>query len=177
MSLKLVLKKIFILLLGPFVRLIQYFASQIQVPHEHTSISVVSEVKKYFLKDSARFLADNLEGAMLFDSKESLWVFAMSKISVSGGLRLELGVFSGYSINYFASKMSDEIIFGFDSFEGLAEDWEGTDHKKGHFSLDGNLPSVQPNVKLVKGWFDKTIPTWAQKNAEGVAFLHMDADT
>ena len=37
-------------------------------------------------------------------------------------------------------------MIGFDSFEGLREDWAGTDVEKGHFNLDGKIPKLNKNV-------------------------------
>ena len=51
---------------------------------------------------------------------------------------LEFGVFKGDSTKLFASFLSDQkrIIYGFDSFEGLDEEWISTDYNpKGKFSL------------------------------------------
>ena len=43
----------------------------------------------------------------------------------SDNLYIEFGVFSGTSINYFSKNLKKKI-YGFDSFEGLKEDWVGT---------------------------------------------------
>ena len=39
-----------------------------------------------------------------------------------------------------------------------------------------NLPSVRENVRLIKGWFDKTIPVFIAKNLSVIRFLHIDCD-
>jgi hypothetical protein len=93
-------------------------------------------------------------------------------------LWLEFGVASGNTINYI-SKFTDKYVFGFDSFEGLPEKWrDGFD--KGTFSRNGNLPQVNSNVKLIKGWFDETLPLFVNnfKNStkNKISFIHMDAD-
>lgn len=72
-------------------------------------------------------------------------------------LILEFGVWMASSINNIALMYPDRWIFGFDSFEGLPEDWSGL-FVKGSFNLDGKLPKVRPNVFLIKGWFSDTIP-------------------
>jgi hypothetical protein len=46
---------------------------------------------------------------------------------------------------------------------------------KGAFALE-NLPRVEKNVKLIKGWFDKTLPTFIQKEKRDIAYLHVDCD-
>jgi hypothetical protein len=90
-------------------------------------------------------------------------------------LWLEFGVFSGNTINYISNFTSGKV-YGFDSFEGLPETWRpGFD--KGAFDRNGNLPIVQENVELVKGWFNESLPTFLDSHpGEKVTFLHLDAD-
>jgi len=89
------------------------------------------------------------------------------------GLYCEFGVYTGTSINYIASKI-DRTIHGFDSFEGLPEDWR-TSYSKGKFSVS-ELPKVRDNVKLHKGWFNESLPVWAKENPGPILFMHLDAD-
>lgn len=89
-------------------------------------------------------------------------------------LWLEFGVATGKTINYISSFTTDNV-YGFDSFEGLPEKWrDGYD--KGCFSTNGVLPEVNENVKLVKGWFNDTLPTFIKSQNKKVSFIHMDAD-
>jgi transposase-like protein len=105
------------------------------------------------------------------------------------GLWLEFGVWVGTSINIIADCMrflgkGDQIIHGFDSFEGLPEDWvdpetgERQDEGyKGCFDLQGEFPSKRfHNIKYVKGWFDESLPSFVEENTGPVAFLHIDSD-
>jgi hypothetical protein len=89
-------------------------------------------------------------------------------------LWLEFGVASGRTINYI-SKFTNDKVYGFDSFEGLPEKWrDGFD--KGAFSRNGNLPKVNDNVELIKGWFDDTLPKFIEKhNNKKVSFIHTTA--
>ncbi len=89
-------------------------------------------------------------------------------------LWLEFGVASGRTINYI-SRFTTEKVYGFDSFEGLPEKWrKGFD--KGAFSRNGNLPQVNENVELIKGWFNETLEDFIKKHNKKVSFIHMDAD-
>jgi hypothetical protein len=89
-------------------------------------------------------------------------------------LWLEFGVASGHSINYISNFTTDKV-YGFDSFEGLPEKWrDGFD--KGAFNQNGNLPHVNPNVELIKGWFNETLLPFIQTHNKKVSFIHMDAD-
>jgi len=89
-------------------------------------------------------------------------------------LWLEFGVAGGTTINYI-SKFTQDKVYGFDSFEGLPEKWrDGFD--KGAFSQQGNMPIVNGNVELIKGWFNETLPTFIKSQNKKVSFIHMDAD-
>ena len=104
------------------------------------------------------------------------YVFENNLVNTSG-LLLEFGVFSGNTINYFSTKTAGPV-YGFDSFEGLPESWGRTDMNfdKGAFNLNGNLPRVNPNVTLIKGWFNETLPKFLKENQGPITFLHIDCD-
>ncbi|HEX3856611.1 MAG TPA: class I SAM-dependent methyltransferase [Verrucomicrobiae bacterium] len=86
----------------------------------------------------------------------------------------EFGVFTGSTINHIAA-MTPKTAFGFDSFEGLPEDWQAMGARKGHFAVK-KLPEVRQNVTLVKGWFDQTLPVFLEQNKGMIGFLHVDCD-
>ena len=88
-------------------------------------------------------------------------------------------MFEGYSINYFARHLDGFEFFGFDSFEGLEENWYGhPGYGKGTFSLSGVLPKVDEKVILIKGWFESTVPDFLQGFVQtNLLIVHMDADT
>ena len=89
-------------------------------------------------------------------------------------LWLEFGVAEGKTINYI-SKFTKNTVYGFDSFIGLPEKWrDGFD--KGAFTRNGELPKVNSNVTLIKGWFNETLPTFINEQNKKVSFLHLDAD-
>jgi hypothetical protein len=128
------------------------------------------------ISDSADYADNKMMSAMMFNKREQLWDFSLSKIQTDG-LFGEFGVFEGYSINYFANKFPNHSFHGFDSFEGLQEDWSGWILTKGSFDLGGVLPKVKKNVHLHKGWFDETLPIFLQSNQENFSFIHIDCDT
>jgi O-methyltransferase len=92
---------------------------------------------------------------------------------------LEFGVFQGDSIRQWVrlNQHKDSRFFGFDSFEGLPQDWRAG-QAKGHFDVAGALPQIDdPRVKFVKGWFEDTIPSFARDfSAKNRLLLHLDAD-
>jgi len=90
-------------------------------------------------------------------------------------LWLEFGVYQGTSTNYI-SRFTHDIIYGFDSFEGLPEKWRDG-YEKGVFNRQGSMPSVSQNVRLIKGWFHDTLPDFMKGiNNQKISFLHIDSD-
>lgn len=108
-----------------------------------------------------------------FKTRLDLFKASFTNIKVEG-LYLEFGVYNGKSINNFIAALNpDKQIYGFDSFEGLPEDY--TDSiKKNVFST--KIPEVRDNVSLIPGWFNDTLKSFLKDYKEKVAFLHMDAD-
>lgn len=103
--------------------------------------------------------------------------YAASIISDKYEHVLEFGVYTGGSITKIHNQLKDKPykIFGFDSFEGLPENWENTPCTKGFFSTGGVPPVLPESIKLFVGWFDQTIPEYL-KIAQSIALLHVDCD-
>jgi hypothetical protein len=97
---------------------------------------------------------------------------AVSAVCVDG-LICEFGVYRGDTINHIAS-LIDGTVHGFDSFEGLPEDWRGG-FEQGAFRC-GQLPSVRSNVVLHKGLFDESMPQFLLDHSQNIAFMHVDCD-
>lgn len=92
-------------------------------------------------------------------------------------LYLEFGVHRGESIARWSELLQGTgcRFVGFDSFEGLPEDWTVVD-RKGTFSTGGSAPALSdPRVSFVKGWFDATLPAFVVPAHERLV-LHFDAD-
>lgn len=90
---------------------------------------------------------------------------------------MELGVFKGKSINLLSSFLKNKNIYGFDSFEGLKEDWPGTMAQASTFDLKGNIPKVNKNVRIIKGWIQDTLCNFLTEKNQKVIFVHIDIDT
>ena len=90
---------------------------------------------------------------------------------------LEFGVFKGETLNLLRRRLPlNYKTFGFDSWEGLPEDWVGANGpktKKG--SMKCKMPTHIKDTKLYKGWFTDTIPQY-KEIAEPFALLHIDCD-
>ncbi|QEN13257.1 class I SAM-dependent methyltransferase [Mycolicibacterium sp. ELW1] len=112
-------------------------------------------------------------------------------------LLLDLGVWIGWSTRL-TSEASRRTVYGFDTFEGLVEDWQIDDQtvvKSGTFALseplaqrlmsgtgvhldDGVPASLGRAVQFVKGTtYDTLAPFLAERPGVPIRLFHMDLDT
>jgi len=127
------------------------------------------------LNKSVDYIEMNMPKAVGFETQKELISYAIDEVKCAG-VYLEFGVFTGGTLRYMAKKKSTEVFHGFDSFEGLPEDWSGTAWTKQTFGVKGKLPKVPSNVTLHKGWFNETLPVWRETYKDKVAFAHIDCD-
>lgn len=125
-------------------------------------------------KEAAAFAEEHMPSALILNSQKDVLALSIQR-APEEGLALEFGVAGGDSIKFLAEHTNRQI-HGFDSFEGLPEDWGGRHEEKGHYSTGGNLPDVPINVTLHRGWFEDTVPAFLDTNEETVAFAHIDCD-
>ena len=124
-------------------------------------------------EESVIWLEPHLMKARAFGCKYKLLAAAMeSCVRMRNGLWCEFGVYRGETINFIAG-FAPEKVHGFDSFEGLPEDWR-PNHKKGHFKVQ--RPNVRGNVELHPGWFDQSLLVFQQRHQGPLEFGHVDAD-
>lgn len=91
------------------------------------------------------------------------------------GLVAEFGVYKGRTINKIAKAFPKETIYGFDSFTGLPDD--GRSDWRMDFSINGVLPKVRHNVRLIKGYFEDTLHEFAKiHGGHCFSFVHIDCD-
>jgi len=88
---------------------------------------------------------------------------------------LEFGVFKGESTNFFSKFVNH--FYCFDSFEGLKEDWVGTNAPKGTFNLDKKIPKLNSNVVPIAGWVEDTLDSFLNEHNPKINFVHLDMDT
>ena len=91
---------------------------------------------------------------------------------------LEFGVYQGATIRWWVENnhFPSSSFTGFDWFEGLPGDWDGT--PEGSFSAGGVVPDIRdPRCRFVKGLFQDTLPTWiAGRKFDNRLVIHLDAD-
>lgn len=149
---------------------------------EHNPLTILLNASK---QESFEHFKDHMEQSMLFKTKERNRDYAIRKAIANGvkdGLHVEFGVAEGGGCRTFGKHLGQHglTLTGFDSFEGLQEDWTGiqTGREAGAFSVDGVLPEVPENVTLVKGWVQDTLPGYLKENGtRPFGFVHMDMDT
>ena len=125
------------------------------------------------LRETAEFVDQYMPLVQSLPDSAALLRFAVAQVE-GEGLVCEFGVFSGRSINRIAAMLPQSTVWGFDSFEGLREDWRDR-YPKGTFEVR-KPPTVRRNVHLVKGRFSETFPSFLQQHRAGAAFLHVDCD-
>ncbi len=125
-------------------------------------------------KEAADYATKNMKTAVIYKSRKDIIGFAIDR-APEDGMILEFGVGNGDSLRLLASK-TKKPVHGFDSFEGLPEDWGGRHEEKGHYSTGGVRPHVPGNVVLHKGWFEQTVPDFMQNNPQAISLLHVDCD-
>ena len=135
----------------------------------------VREMERRALGETADYIQAHMPQAIGYYSGKKVLGHALRLVPPTGHL-LEFGVYQGGSINFIARHNPNRTVHGFDSFQGLPEDWGGWRDSKGKFSLYGRLPRVRPNVTLHTGLFDETLPTWLAQNPGPIAFVHVDCD-
>jgi O-methyltransferase len=87
---------------------------------------------------------------------------------------LEFGVWKGKSLKAWTeiNANAESRFYGFDSFEGLPEEWShgfGRATAKGEFDVNGAVPQfADSRVKFFKGWFQHTLRGFL----DGAELLH-----
>lgn len=159
------------------------------------SYNFIDEMHNKAVLDSVAYAYEFFGQASYRNLREELWEYCINLSEInkksinsrSKAIILEFGVWKGESINYFGKKCPQAEIYGFDSFTGFAEEWSGVVIKKGDgaakdgiyrigaFDTNGNMPKVPANVKLIKGYFQETLPKFSLKSK--ITIMHIDCDT
>ena len=134
--------------------------------------------------DCFKFFEKDIKKSSVFLKDDEVRKYSISRAYNNGkgnNLYLEFGVYKGGSINKFANYLFQKNlkIYGFDSFEGLEEEWITDEYSPiGTFSLNKKSPKVLKNVVLIKGKVQNTLENFLiDKKDEKIIFAHMDMDT
>lgn len=118
-------------------------------------------------------------GVSCFPTREAMWDHLAARRD--GDIDyLEFGVHQGHSLLHWAhaNRSPGSRFFGFDTFQGLPEEWN-RGYPKGCFDTAGLTPPTDDRrVRFVKGLFQETLPdflsTFASVNPRLV--VHIDCD-
>ncbi len=83
----------------------------------------------------------------------------------------EFGVWRGIAFGYLIKTFKSG--YGFDTFEGLPEDWH--QEKEGKYSSDGNIPKIDGG-EFIKGKFEDTLPKFFSEPRPLASVINFDAD-
>jgi hypothetical protein len=140
-----------------------------------STIPLVSYLEKNEYIDWLDNELNKLSNKCLIFNKNRSKNYTLQKILNDNNFKncLEFGVFTGTTINIISKKCNN--VYGFDSFEGLPEDWNGVCNKE-RFEVS-KLPTVDNNVKLIQGWFNKTLEDFLSINEDiDIDLIHIDCD-
>src|SRR6202789_2568983 len=119
----------------------------------------------------------------IFSKREEMYDYLNSEILGAQPIDyLEFGVYQGYTIKYWSTINSNpnSRFCGFDSFEGLPEDWSGAFVRvpQGTFTTEGMVPEIDDSrVSFEKGWFQNRLPVFLQTfEPRNRLVVHCDAD-
>lgn len=138
----------------------------------------------YFLDASTNYLevgrwmrANGYDARRRFSGRQDLFDLVAREIGSREVLYLEFGVFRGEAMRYWSKLLTNpnSKLHGFDSFEGLPENWL-PESQKGHFATHGAIPQIEDDrVEFFKGWFEETLPKYKCPAHEALV-INLDAD-
>ena len=138
---------------------------------KHYGSNLLVDLQIEAKKETVAYVKANMPDAPWFEKHPALVKYVVGEASLPG-LYLEFGVGRGKSIRWIGAH-AGRTVYGFDSFEGIPEYWNG--NPIGAFR-QRKLPKVPANVQFEIGLFDQTIPGFLERHADPIAFLHVDCD-
>jgi hypothetical protein len=110
-------------------------------------------------------------------ARRDLFHRAADKVGDRKVLYLEFGVARGNSMRYWSHLLSNpaSALHGFDTFEGLPEDWR-LSAAKGAYAAGGRTPEISDSrVTFYKGLFQQTLPSYSPPSHENL-IINIDCD-
>lgn len=93
-------------------------------------------------------------------------------------LFIELGVFSGLTLDLINRNTGNLKVYGFDTFTGLPEDWASSNgnilYEKDYFSTP--VPSDTDKNKFIVGKIEDTLLNFLSEKKQKIKFIHLDLD-
>lgn len=133
---------------------------------------IAAAAERHAVATTEEFVREHLPTARTFPHPAETLAHALS-LAPEDGMACEFGVFSGGSLKTIVTARAGRDVYGFDSFQGLPEDWRAN-IPAGAFRAE-QVPEVD-GATIVSGWFSDTLPGFLAEHPGPVAFLHLDAD-
>lgn len=126
--------------------------------------------------EAGQWLATEQASAEIVRDDFAVFEIARRKIVGQAPLYLEFGVGGGRSMRWWSGNMlqPDATLVGFDSFEGLPEDWSPW-YRAGAFAVGGPPKIDDSRVSFQIGWFDETLPHFTAPDHDQL-ILNVDCD-
>ncbi len=130
-------------------------------------------------------VAEVIDGACMvmdfsYEKRANFYTYVYNRLVCKAPVDyLEFGVATGESFRSWLglSPHAESRFFGFDSFEGLPENWQA-DSPMGAYSTGGQVPQVDDaRATFIKGLFQQTVDAFSLGFVpQNRLVLHMDAD-
>lgn len=131
-------------------------------------------MERRIAEQSVDFLEAHAANAAGLENGDAVLVLAAKEALKIRGCFCEFGVFQGRSLSALARVGADRNLHGFDSFEGLPEDWRAG---FGRGAFRTSVPKFNSSrIELHKGWFDETVAPFVETLNEPIALAHIDCD-
>jgi hypothetical protein len=108
----------------------------------------------------------------LFPNKFEMIQYFAEEMDFREGTAIEFGVFSGSTLSAIRKNFSG-LVIGFDSFDGLPEDWRDG-FSEGTFATQ-QIPKIENSI-IVIGVFQQTLPAYLNSFNGTINLVHFDAD-
>ena len=137
----------------------------------------ISKFSKWASQQKKVEFNDFYSGKWDYAKRFKLYEYIFNKENLSEKIQyMEFGVAQGKSFKWMIEKNKnpDSRFYGFDTFEGLPEDW-------GHFkkgAMSSDVPQLSDTrAKFIKGLFQDTLPAFLKNTSvDGRKVIMMDAD-
>jgi hypothetical protein len=126
------------------------------------------------IRQSHRVQTTDLAGGIKARDRFDVLTRAAAATRALPGIAMEFGVFQGITLKHIARAIGPQRrLTGFDTFQGLPEDW-GELLPKGTFAT--GMPSLEEyaNVDLEVGRIEETLPAFLARVPTAVSLLHID---
>ncbi len=150
------------------------------IPIEYKSkLTLQTKINDNLVEETFDNFKEHFKKSLIFDDTSEVREYAI-KTAVSNDknnefYNLEFGVYQGKSANYFSKYVKK--LYAFDGFQGLKEDWLGTNQRKGSVDLNKKVPKLNSNVEPIVGWVENTLEDFLEKHNPKINFVHLDMDT